>query len=434
VKRKRELVKLRKRRSRNGRGFAYMIDYRDEEGTRRQISLGHADAERAEYERARVEQNLRHHRPCGRRPMRLQRLLADHWQRTEGQVRRATLVQHDIAMRHLIETVGDLDIKAVHHRHGEQFIQARRDAGDAAGTISKKLRQIHRVFQLAVHRGYLEKNPFAYVRKPRCPKGKVRIYLDAECDRLQRAARQLTGETGFDWDMLVTLALATGMRRGELLNLTWGDIDFDHLTVEVNPKQDTRHTWAWRIKDEDRRTIPILDETARMLVKRQEAAPPGVPYVFIPVERYTRIQKRRQQRRWTEEDAKCPVNNFTRNWQQLLSYASVKQGEFHDLRRIALSRWIRSGMSEYMVMRLAGHSDFRTTHTFYLAVDETLLRQAREVMKHVDSSAQQSKSVARPAQEEGRHAVKHDGHNTYGISPEGLEPSTFGSGGQRSIH
>lgn len=74
------------------------------------------------------------------------------------------------------------------------------------------------------------------------------------------------------------------------------------------------------------------------------------------------------------------MNNFTRHWQQLLAYASIEQGEFHDLRRTALSRWVRAGMSEFMVMRLAGHSDFRTTHTFYLAVDENLLRQARAVM------------------------------------------------------
>jgi len=434
MKRKRELVKLRKRPSRNGRTFAYLLDYQDEDGVRRQISLGHADEARARWERARVEENLRQQRPCGRRPLRLQRLLADHWERTRGQVRRATLVQHDIAVRQLIETIGDLDARSVHHRHGEAFLQARRDAGDAPATINKKLRQIHRVFELAVRRGYLPENPFTHLPKPRCPKPKIRLYLDAECERLQHAARQLTQEADLDWDLLVTLALATGMRRGELLNLTWRDVDFSDRRVEVNPKEESRRTWAWQIKDDDRRQIPVVDSVLALLVKRQEAAPPGVPYVFIPLGRYRRIQKRRQQRRWTEEDAKCPVNDFTRHWQRLLAYANVPAGSFHDLRRTALSRWLRAGMSEFLVMKLAGHADFRTTHEFYLAVDDHLLNQARAVMERAQAGAQQPKSVARPRAAEGRRAAKHDGPSTYRTSPAGLEPATFGSGGQRSIH
>ena len=43
-----KLVRLRKRPSRNGRSFTYLIDYLDENGKRRQISLGHADRKKAE--------------------------------------------------------------------------------------------------------------------------------------------------------------------------------------------------------------------------------------------------------------------------------------------------------------------------------------------------------------------------------------------------
>lgn len=38
-----ELVRLRMRSSRDGRSFAYLLDYRDEDGKRRRVSLGHAD-------------------------------------------------------------------------------------------------------------------------------------------------------------------------------------------------------------------------------------------------------------------------------------------------------------------------------------------------------------------------------------------------------
>ena len=39
--------------------------------------------------------------------------------------------------------------------------------------------------------------------------------------------------------------------------------------------------------------------------------------------------------------------------------------------------WFANGMSEYEVMRLAGHSDFSTTHKFYLAVADDLVDRAR---------------------------------------------------------
>jgi integrase len=39
------------------------------------------------------------------------------------------------------------------------------------------------------------------------------------------------------------------MRRAELLNCTWGDINFDAQAIEVNPEQDTTETLSWLVKD-----------------------------------------------------------------------------------------------------------------------------------------------------------------------------------------
>jgi len=47
------------------------------------------------------------------------------------------------------------------------------------------------------------------------------------------------------------------------------------------------------------------------------------------------------------------------------------------IRRTAISMWFANGMSEYEVMRLAGHSDFSTMHKYYLAVADDLVDRAR---------------------------------------------------------
>ena len=53
-----ELVRLRMRPSRNKKSFRYMLDYRDQNDRRRQISLGHADKRRAERQRYEKELEL----------------------------------------------------------------------------------------------------------------------------------------------------------------------------------------------------------------------------------------------------------------------------------------------------------------------------------------------------------------------------------------
>lgn len=79
-----------------------------------------------------------------------------------------------------------------------------------------------------------------------------------------------------------------------------------------------------------------------------------------------------------EKQCDLLVNNFTRQFLKILSSASVKKGKFHDIRRTAITNWFTNGMSENDVMVLAGHSNFATTHEFYLAVSGDLVDRARK--------------------------------------------------------
>ncbi len=75
------------------------------------------------------------------------------------------------------------------------------------------------------------------------------------------------------------------------------------------------------------------------------------------------------------------VNNFKRDFDLILHRAGISDGEFHDLRRTAICNWFEEGMSEFDVMKLAGHADFRTTHRFYLRVRDDLVQRARRATK-----------------------------------------------------
>ena len=85
-----QLVKLWKRPSYDGKRFMYYLIYTDEHGKRRQKSLGHTDARKAERQRARLERELRMG-IVGPESMRLSDFLEDSLDRTRAQVRGSTL-------------------------------------------------------------------------------------------------------------------------------------------------------------------------------------------------------------------------------------------------------------------------------------------------------------------------------------------------------
>lgn len=175
------------------------------------------------------------------------------------------------------------------------------------------------------------------------------------------------------------MAVATGMRRAELLNTTWRDVNFSEMTIEVNPKDDRKETWLWYVKDTDRRILPLTEDITVMLADHQSRQPEGYPYVFVPSRRYDHIQGLRKQGKWTLSDARLKViNNFGLRFGKILARANVRKLRFHDLRNTALSNWFAQGMKEYEVMKLAGHSSFSTTHRFYLVVADDLVGRARQ--------------------------------------------------------
>ena len=372
-----ELVRLRMRPARDRKSFRYMLDYVDQDGRRRQISLGHADKRRAERQRYEKELELRVN-VTGPVSMKLTDFFRDSLVRTKGQVRTTSLGETKRSMKDFVECVGDTDVQDVRYEHGERFIQYCLDRKLAAGTVAKKIKHLKRVFQLAEDRGQLDRHPLRKLRPPKVAKRKVRIFTGQECDALCKAARQYE-EPGrpVKWELPIRMCLGTGMRRGELMNTTWRDIDFANMTVEVSPKQDREDMWEWRIKDNDRRTLPLTAELVKLLVELQGSQPEGNPYVFVPMARYEHIQELRRTRQWTIEKGRSPLSKFCHHFNNIRRRAGIGSGTFHDLRRTCLSNWIVEGLSLHEVKELAGHAGIETTDRFYLAVRKDVVDRAR---------------------------------------------------------
>jgi integrase len=103
----------------------------------------------------------------------------------------------------------------------------RRLGSISAGTVIRELAYLSAAINHARREWGLNlENPVALVRKPPTPRGRERLLRDDERQSL-RLALQPTGRRSRWMPPLVELALATGMRRGELLRLRWKDVDLE---------------------------------------------------------------------------------------------------------------------------------------------------------------------------------------------------------------
>ena len=378
-----QLVRLRMRPSRDGNSFAYFLDYKDEDGRRKRVSLGHADRQRAKRQQAQKERELRMGVPESP-SLKLSDFVTDSLARTGDQIRESTREEYARTMRDFVRIVGDKDLQRVNLQDGERYRQTCLDEGNQPATVVKKLKEIKCLFQTAVKRHQLDDNPLAHIQMPRYSARDIHIFSEAECDRIIKAAQEFVdqrrGRPVVRWDLLILMALCTGMRRGELLNCTWSDIDLVTQTLTVSPKEDAQETWAWLIKDCDRRTLPLTDEMVEMLIDHQGRQPERHPYVFVLPARYAYIQEQlRAKGKWRYSDSRQKViPKFNDAFDRILGRADIEYGTFHDLRRTAISNWLAKGLSEFEVMKLAGHSNFSTTHRFYLRVRDDMIDRARK--------------------------------------------------------
>jgi integrase len=125
---------------------------------------------------------------------------------------------------------------------------------------------------------------------------------------------------------LLTLALITGARIGELLTLRWEDCQDGYLTF-------------WHTKNGKVRRIPVTDTIAALLASR----PRIHPWVF------------------TNARTDKPYTTIRKVFERALMRAGITTEDvtIHTLRHTALSRMVESGLDDYTVMSISGHSSTR---------------------------------------------------------------------------
>ena len=287
----------------------------------------------------------------------------EHEKVMKGQVAYATLADQRRALRLFEKYIGGrIGLHEIKPRHAESFIAYRLASGSAVGTANKDIRTLKSIFNRAIDlRGYLleGQNPFGRIKQQKKACKPLRYVSIDEYERLMQTTSRLW------WQGLLSLAYGSGLRKGEILNLTWADIDFENQYIQVRVKESTACTIVWEPKDHENRVVPMSDETTQLLANLQVESKEGFPYIFISPQRLERIKERIRANRWTDKSEM--VNNMWVSFQRLRKRAGLPKCTLHDLRRSAITNWAQY-LPIQVVQQLAGHSDITTTRKYYLAV------------------------------------------------------------------
>ena len=193
--------------------------------------------------------------------------IADEWEEEhEGDISESTRRVYSYAVKRLKEAFPG-PAKEIRPLDIQRYIAAFEKQGRSANSVSIELCVCKMIFAHAVIAGDIDISPAAEVRKSRGLPVKHRNALTEEQEEMVKAA----GRAGkAHWWLFPYLLLYTGMRRGEALALTYGDIDRKagviHVTKKLNYAYGTTPTLENHLKSENgRRDIPLLQPLADAL-------------------------------------------------------------------------------------------------------------------------------------------------------------------------
>ena len=174
--------------------------------------------------------------------------------------------------------------------------------------------------------GWLNDNTLRKVRRFKEHPGRERILSDEERQRLLKSCDESENQYLY---AIVVLALATGMRKGEIIGLRWKDVDLDRNLIVLH-----------KTKNHEKRNVPLVGHTREVIADLARVRHLHTDLLFPDKPSKSGVIK-----------PKDPRYSFER----AVKEADIEDFVFHGLRHCAASSLVMNGASEREVMEVLGH-------------------------------------------------------------------------------
>lgn len=215
-------------------------------------------------------------------------------------------------------------------------------------TVNRELALLSAIFRVAIKHKQAATNPCSEVEYVKGEKNRRRFMTHEEEERLMRV---LVDDRSHLRDM-VLVAVNTGIRQGELFNLTVADVDVEKMEILI------RET-----KNGEPRNVPLNDVAEEVVLRlRQRAIANKQSFLFINPHtggKYLRV---------------------TSSWATACRLAKITDLRFHDLRHTFGTRAIENGATLAEVKEVLGHRSIKTTEGYVHATEKGKRRAVEAVL------------------------------------------------------
>ena len=230
------------------------------------------------------------------------------------------------------------------HKHNTKLSDA---------TVNRDLSVLRHLLYWAVDNSLLAANPLTRMRLVPERRTKKRVLSVAE-------EASLLASCAKHFRPIVMTALDTGLRRGELLQQLWQDVDFDRRILSVTRSKTPQG---------ESREIPLTDRVYRFLKERRQ--PEGAIFTFNDK----------------------PIHLVKTAWRKALERSGVRWLRFHDLRHSFNTRLLEAGVIQDVRKALMGHAS-NDVHGAYSHVELPIKRDAiRKLEAWVEAEYQKLKQA-----------------------------------------
>lgn len=253
---------------------------------------------------------------------------------------------HDHYRLHIKDFFLDIKLVEINTMILLRFIKTKKKEGLSNKTINNILTTIGTIFNWAIENGYTNYNPAQRVKKLKVENLEMNFLTSSEITAVLEYAQMNYP----DFYPLLLTAIYSGMRRGEILALTWDCVNFKECKIKVRKTLYKGQFLTPKTKNSirDIRVPQKIIEVLKLHKSMQEFENP-LNLVF------------------SQENGK-PIdadNMVKRRFNKVLKGANVTQIRFHDLRHTYASLLLAKDMNIKYIQKQMGHANFEITMNTY---------------------------------------------------------------------
>lgn len=288
----------------------------------------------------------------------------------ENKVKPLTLQSYRASIKnHIVPAIGAMELQTVKGSHVQHLYNSMTRAGLSGKTVKNTSAIMHKAFSVALKQGIIATNPCDAAELPKAERKEIRPLADDEIPLFLSAIDSSPMRNAY------ALCLFAGLREGECLGLSWGQVDFEKGRITISQQ-------LQKVRTEGRGEYQITPSTKSG--KPRTIEPPPIAFEYLRAERVKQMENRlRAGPAWSNPDdlvftdeagGHYAIHTFYKRFKTVAASIGRPDARPHDLRQTAATVAIASGADIKSVQDLLGHATASFTLNVYAHTSEQMMK------------------------------------------------------------